>query len=316
MLDNLTVLMRHRIPSLQSLLILDAAVTHGSFSKAAESLSLTHGAVSQQIRALQTRLGVQLFIREGQRMRATPACLALIAQVRQAIWLLDRTFPPSPRRSGRARLTVSVLPHFATGWLIGRLPRFVRQDGRFSIDLVGSHLIDDLAEGGADCAIRFGPGGWPGLVSERLSSEISFPVCAPDFFRLIGGSLGRATRDSYLRSPFPPWEPWLQAANERLSPEASGPYFGDPSLLLAALRAGQGIGVVRYLIVADDLREGRLLRLSETHVEEPYGYYVVWRPDNPRKKLIRSFCEWLRLEIVTTFAEINHTAVSFAGRAR
>jgi LysR family transcriptional regulator, glycine cleavage system transcriptional activator len=297
--------MSHRIPSLQSLLVLDAAVKHGSFTRAAQSLSLTHGAVSQQIRTLQNRLGMRLFVREGQGMRATPACLALVAQVRQAVSLLDRTFPPSPRRSARGRLTVSVLPHFATGWLIARLPRFSGQDDRVCVDLVGSHLIDDLAGGGIDCAVRFGPGGWRGLVTERLAGEISFPVCAPDFLPSMRGGLAGVARRWFLRSPFPPWEPWLQAAGARLSPEPSGPLFGDPSLLVPAVLAGQGIGLVRNLIVADDLRRGRLLRLSSTHVEEPYAYYLVWRPDNPRKKLIRSFCEWLRREIVATSAEAS-----------
>lgn len=297
--------MAHRIPSLQSLLILDAAVQHGSFTKAAHALSLTHSAVSQQIRTLQNRLGVRLFVRDGQGMRATPACLALVAQVRQAVSLLDRAFPLSPRRSAHGRLTVSALPHFATGWLIARLPRFTRQDDRVSVDLVGSHVIDDLGDGGVDCAIRFGPGGWRGLVAERLAGEISFPVCAPDFLPSLRGDLEGIARRFFLRSPFPPWEPWLQAANLRLSPEPSGPQFGDPALLVAALRAGQGIGLVRNLIVADDLRQGRLLRLSEIHVEEPYAYYLVWRPDNPRKKLIRSFCAWLRHEIMAMSAEAD-----------
>ena len=102
--------MSHRIPSLQSLLILDAAVKHGNFTKAAKALSLTHGAVSQQIGTLQNRLGVRLFVREGQGMRATPACLAVIGQVRQAVSLLDRAFPASPRRPTKGQLTVSVLP--------------------------------------------------------------------------------------------------------------------------------------------------------------------------------------------------------------
>jgi LysR family glycine cleavage system transcriptional activator len=83
---------------------------------------------------------------------------------------------------------------------------------------------------------------------------------------------------------------------------------------VAALLAGQGIGLVRNLIVADDLRLGRLLRLSEIHFEEPYAYHLVWRPDNPRKKLIRSFCAWLRREIMATSAETgNAPAIVLSG---
>lgn len=294
--------MSQRIPSLQSLLILDAAVKHGNFTRAAEALALTHSAVSQQIRTLQERLGVQLFVREGQGMRATPACLALVAQVRQAMSLLDRAFEAAPRRTGVGRLTVSVLPHFAISWLIARLPGFAPVDDRISVDLVGSHVIDDLAGRGIDAAIRFGPGDWPGLVSEKLSGETAFPVCAPSFRHLVRHGLEMVQPRAFLRSPFPPWEPWLQQTNTRLLAEPSGRQFGDPSLLLRAVALGQGIGLARHLIVADDLREGRLVRLSDVSVEEPYAYFLVWRPNNPRRALIKKFYEWLKSEISTTIS--------------
>jgi LysR family transcriptional regulator, glycine cleavage system transcriptional activator len=303
--------MAHRIPSLQSLLVLDAAVKHGNFTKAADALSLTHGAVSQHIRTLQNRLGARLFVREGRGMRPTPACLALVGKVRQAISLLDRSFPASPRRAAYGRLTVSVLPHFATGWLISRLPRFTAIDERLAVDLVGSHLIDDIADRGIDAGIRFGPGWWPGLIAEHLANETAFPVCAPSFLPSTRGGLSNLGGRAFLRSPFPPWEPWLQAANLQLKAEPSGAHFGDPSLLIATLLAGQGVGLVRRLIVMDDLRQGRLVRLSEIAVDEPFGYYLVWRPDNPHKKLIREFCEWLRHEINATLADADTTVLGF-----
>lgn len=292
--------MRNRIPSLQSLLILDAAVKHGSFSRAADALSLTHSAVSQQVRTLQERLGMRLFVREGQGMRATPACLALVAQVRHAVSLLDRTFEAAPRRASIGHLTVSVLPHFATGWLIARLPDFATLDERITVDLVGSHVIDDLAGSGIDAAIRFGPGDWPGLVTERLGGETAFPVCAPSFLHNVRSGIAMVHARAFLRSPFPPWEPWLQKTGTRLQAEPSGSQFGDPSLLLRAVMLGQGIGLARHLIVADDLREGRLVRLTESSVEEPYAYFLVWRPHNPRRTLIKEFCEWLKFEIDKT----------------
>jgi len=291
--------MSRRVPSLQSLLILDAAVKHGNFTHAARALSLTHGAVSQQVRSLQERLGVRLFVRVGQGMQPTAACLALVGQVRQAVTLLDRAFATEPRRELRGRLAVSVLPHFAIGWLIARLPDFAGPDGRVAIDVFGSHLIDDLVDRRVDAAIRFGPGNWPGLIAKKLSGEIAFPVCAPAYLKNLRRIEEVASR-SFLRSPFPPWEPWLQAANVHLGSEPDGAFFGDPSLLLAAVRGGQGIGLARQLIVADDLRQGRLVRIFETAVEEPYAYYLVWKPNSPRKALIRDFCAWLQSEIATT----------------
>lgn len=291
--------MANRIPSLQSLLVLDAAVKSGSFTRAAKVLSITHGAVSQQVRGLETRLGQRLFVREGQGMRPTAACLALVSEVRQAVSLLDRAFTAKPRRTVQGRLTVSVLPHFAIGWLIARLPRFVSPMRDIAVDLVGSHLNDDLDGRDIDASIRFGPGGWPGVVAERLVGEIAFPVCAPSFLK-DAGPIEKMDPRALLRSPFPPWETWLHAAELRLATPPSGAFFGDPNLLLCAVRDGQGVGLARSLIVADDIRSGRLVRLSDAKAEEPSAYHLLWRPDSPKRRLIRAFCEWLRVEIEAT----------------
>jgi DNA-binding transcriptional LysR family regulator len=292
--------MRHRLPSVQSLLVLDAAVKHGNFTRAAEELSLTHGAVSQQVRALQSRLGTRLFVRDGQAMRPTPACLALVAQVRQAVSLLDRAFEAPVRRKAGGRLVLSVLPHFATGWLIPRLPLFAARGDDIVIDLVGSHVLDDLGQSGIDASIRFGPGQWPGLAAERLCGERAFPVCAPALLPRVRRGLEALGARDFLRSPFPPWEPWLQAAGVHLAGEPAGPHFGDPSLLLSAALLGQGVAMARSIIVADDLHHGRLVRISPTSVEEPYAYYLVWRPDSARRPLVRKLLDWLTTELERT----------------
>jgi len=302
MLEILTIDMRHRLPPVQSLLVLDAAARHASFTRAANELSLTHGAVSQQVKALQSRVGTRLFVRRGQTMQPTPACLALVAQVRQAVQLLDRAFEPPPRRKRRGRLVVGVLPHFATSWLIPRMMLFTRQMEDVVVDLVGSHAIDDLAQSNIDAAIRFGPGRWPGLVAERLVGENAFPVCAPSLVARAREGLDRLDPRELLRSPFPPWEPWLQVAGLELPHEPNGPHFSDPDLLLVAALAGQGIALARSVIVADHLRDGRLARISETSVPEPYAYFLVWRPDVERRKLVLNFLDWLRSELVKTNA--------------
>lgn len=294
--------MRQRLPPVQSLLVLDAAVRHANFTRAARELSLTHGAVSQQVKALQLRVGTRLFVRRGQTMQPTPACLALIAQVRQAVQLLDRAFEPPPRRKRVGRLVVGVLPHFATSWLIPRMTMFARKVENVVVDLVGSHAIDDLTQSNIDAAIRFGPGRWPGLVAERLVGENAFPVCAPSLVARAREGLDKLDPRELLRSPFPPWEPWLQAARMELLQEPSGPHFSDPNLLLSAALAGQGIALARSVIVADYLRDGQLARVSETSVPEPYAYYLVWRPDIARRKLILSFLDWLRTELAKTRA--------------
>lgn len=120
---------------MQTLRAFEAAVRLGSFTRAADELALTQGAISQHVRALEVRLGTALFVRERFGTVATPEAHALALQVRQGLEVLQRAFervPPRQRiREARkpepTKLTVSVLPPFAARWLAPRLPAFLRR---------------------------------------------------------------------------------------------------------------------------------------------------------------------------------------------
>ena len=110
-----------RLPPLQALQAFEAAARHQSYSRAAEELALTHGAISHQIAALEVRVGTKLFRRQRNSMLLTDAGRMLLANVRQGLMLLERAFDVRPPTERRVALTLSTLPSLARCWLLPRL---------------------------------------------------------------------------------------------------------------------------------------------------------------------------------------------------
>src|SRR5262245_47809878 len=200
--------MPRRLPQLSALRAFEAAARHVSFTRAAEELCVTQGAVSHQVKALESELGIKFFNRERQRLTMTDAGREYLAVVRDA---LDRIAVGTNRlvqRQSSGVLTVSTSPDFAAKWLLHRLGRFA--EAHPDIDLRVSASMDhvDLAREQIDLAVRHGEGNWGGLDVLRLCAERLFPVCSP---KLIRGR-NRITKPSDLLK-FPllrldGWDTW------------------------------------------------------------------------------------------------------------
>jgi|SRR6516165_17155 DNA-binding transcriptional LysR family regulator len=175
------------IPPLHALRAFEAAARHLSYSRAAEELALTHGAISHHITRLEKDLGgVRLFVRDGQRMLPTDAGQILVMEVRQGLRILEDAMEAArtrPRQDGARRsLAISTLPSLAGRWLVPRLPRF--QAAYPDID-VAIHLNTALASldgrDGIVFGIRYGSGKWSGLKAAPLMKSYLVPMASPDF---------------------------------------------------------------------------------------------------------------------------------------
>ena len=286
-----------RLPSLQTLRAFEAAGRHQSYSRAAEELGLTHGAISHRIRELEAETGARLFDRRGNRMLPTGEGLRLLVHVRHALGILEGAFA-RPAGAASGQVTVSVLPAFASRWLVPRLTRFRDAWPEVSVRLRVEVELTDFAPGGADAAIRFGRGGWPGLEAERLAGEWLFPVCAPAYRERLGlhapADLSRAT---LLRHEWQPWGSWLQAAGLDIPEPSSGPAYADSALLLEAAEAGEGVALGRGLFAADELRSGQLVRLFDIAVPDAYSYYFVRPRRGAISPALTVFSTWLSAEM-------------------
>lgn len=279
--------MAQRIPSTETLRAFEAAVRLGSFSRAADAVHLTHGAVSRRIAALEADLGVTLFDRLPRGVRATQAGLKLYALVTDT---LDRL------RHGLAALTVgarpvrlSVLPSFASRWLLPRLGSFRAAVPGVEVQLTAEYGFAEVGRGQIDLAIRYGVGPWRGIRSELLFEESLFPVGAAGQ-RLAGATdLARATllHDSDHND----WADWLAAAG--WPTPARHEVFNDYNLVLEAAANGLGIALGRSRLVEQELAAGRLDRLHPLSVPNPRAYHLI-TPEPPLDPGTARLVGWLR----------------------
>jgi LysR family transcriptional regulator, glycine cleavage system transcriptional activator len=287
-----------QLPNLQAVQSFEAAARHQSFSRAADELGVTHGAVSHHIRNLEERLRIKLFERSGRGVVLTENGQALSLKVRQGLSLIQQAFEEVHQRKAWRTLTVSVLPAFASRWLIPRLGDFERSHkGRQAMDinLRATQEVVDLARDGIDLAIRYGAGNWPGSKSLKLRDEVLFPVCSRE---LNGGRLPATVQEiakgPLLRHTRQPWTPWFRAAGLKRGEPARGLSFNEAGGLLQAAGEGHGIALARRTLVDEDLRTGRLVRLSSIEVVDTYAWYAVWREQGSRLQEVAVFCDWLQ----------------------
>jgi LysR family glycine cleavage system transcriptional activator len=304
--------MLRRLPSLNALKAFEAAARHGSFTKAADELSVTQGAVSHQVKALETELGLRLFNREHQRLAITEAGRSYLEIVRDAF---DRLAAGTNRllqlqRSGA--LTVSTSPNFAAKWLVHRLGRFA--DAHPEIDLRVSASLHhvDFAREDIDLAIRHSIEATPGLHATRLCREELFPVCSPNLFagrhRLRTPSdLGRAALLHV--GDRQGWRQWLDFAGFPDVESSRGPVLNQASMAIDAAVDGQGVALARTALAARDLIAGRLIRPFDSAMPVSYAYWIVCTTAMARLPKIVVFSEWL-------LAEAAHDAAQLGGPGR
>jgi LysR family transcriptional regulator, glycine cleavage system transcriptional activator len=288
-----------QLPALYTLKAFEAAARHESFSRAADELFVTHGAVSHQIRALEDELGVSLFAREGKRVRLTDAGSRYAKEVRAALMtLLDATREVRGGQRER-RLVVSSMLSFSARWITPRIGRFIERHPQIDLELVSTNELTDFTRQDVDVAIRFGGGNYPDLHAELLLEDVFFPVCAPSY---CGGNLPRTPADlphmQLLRSDDELWRTWFHTAGlTDVAEPRRGVLFQDSSNLLQAAIDGQGIALVRRSIAMHEIAAGRLHRLFEIDAPSPWTYYFVCPPAVLASPRVQAFRSWLFEEV-------------------
>ena len=303
------------IPPMQALRAFEAAARRQSLSRAAEALSLTHGAISHQIKALEAALNVRLIERAGRGIRLTEEGERLAARLRGALAEIEDALREASQRSNPRQLRVSVTPSFAARWLLPRLGRFIAQHKDIDVDVRSNMALIDFRRDDADVAIRYGLGNWPDVKAELLMSDTFFPVCSP---RLAA----RPTRPqdlarfTLLRSDDESWKPWFDAVGLDWPEPSRGPIFNDSSLMLQAAAEGQGIALARSTLVGNDLRNGLLVRLFDIDVPGPRKFYLVYPPRLAASPKLALFRAWLLAEIARDGATESADARRARGSSR
>jgi len=290
--------MPRRLPSLNAVKAFEAAARSSSFTRAAEELFVTPGAVSQQVKALETELGLRLFNRERQRLVITEAGREYLVVVRDALDQIAVGTERLTRRQHSGVLTVSVSRDFAAKWLVNRLGRFAEAHPEIDLRVAASEHHVDFAFEDVDLAVRHGDGRWPELEVERLCDERLFAVCSP---KLIRGRNRVISVSDLLKFPllrlddWTNWGRWFEAAG--VTAEArSGPVLNRASMLIDAAIDGQGVALARTALAAWDLIHGRLVRPVDVSVAMPNTYWVVCPKATASTTKTANFKQWLLAE--------------------
>lgn len=281
------------LPSLSALRAFAALAQTGSFTKAGDALNVSHAAVSQQVRALEERLGVELLPRDGRRGALTPDGERLATALNAAFLAIRRAVDEASGADAWRPLHVTTTSAFAMNWLMPRLSEFRHEHPEIELMLNPTAQIVELTPGGVDVAIRFGPGTWRGLDAELLVATSMVLVGSP---ALIGDRTIREPRDILDL----PWlqelgttemSSWLREHGVEAGRKANVVHMPG-HLVLEAVRNGDGVSLSTRVNIVRDLAAGRIVVLFEDEAPGA-GYYIVTRPGVQRPPL-KAFVAWLR----------------------
>lgn len=298
-----SVFRRGFLPPIGSLVAFECAARHESFSRAAEELHLTQGAVSRQIRALEEVVGVALFERVRQRVVLSEAGHAYLVDVRRALADLgDATHRVMGFAGTRGVLDLAVLPTFGARWLVPRLSRFLARHPDVTINIAARIEPFDFADDPFDAAIHVGQPVWAGGVLEHLMDEEVVPVARPDW--LAGGAdhtpAALAERPLLHQSTRPSaWADWFGSVGVTTDAAWRGPRLDQFSMVAEAAASGLGAALVPRFLVEEELASGRLAVLFSEPLKTRSAYFIVHPASKGRSALLKAFEEWIAAEAKT-----------------
>lgn len=292
--------MTRRLPPLNALRAFEAAARCGSFTRAAQELFVTQGAVSRHIGTLEDWLKVRLFERGRHGIQLTAPGQAYFSTVRASLDQIEHGTRQLQQSPDERRLRIKLPPTFAIRWLIPRLARFHALHPEIDVQITTSHQRADFEREDVDVSIHSEstPPAGPGY--RRLFGETLLPVCAPGLLER-GPALKKAddlARHVLLCSMNRPndWPAWLKAAGATRVDGNSGLKFENAALAYQAAADQLGVIVALLPFVRDDLALGRLVAPFKLRVPTAGAYYMAYPPNQPQPQRLRDFEAWIAQE--------------------
>lgn len=288
---------RRFLPSINSLLALEAFDRLGTAIAAADELSLTHSAVSRQLKVLEEQIGVSLFLREGRKIRLTPAGKAYARSVRDCLHDLARASLRVKASGARSNLNLAVLPAFGTHWLTPRLAAFLRDHPDILVNQSTRIAPFDFEAEDFDAAIHFGEQDWSGVNYLPLLKERQIAVCAPDFADELPLTPEVMVKQRLLHLDSRPgaWEDWFRAHGVDAE-KLGGMLFDQFTNMAEATIAGAGVALLPEFLAENEFRRGRLVPACSGYSDLQGTYYLVWPRHVVPSAPLRAFIDWLRDE--------------------
>lgn len=283
-----------RTPPLTALRSFEAAARLGSLSAAARELNVTHAAVAQQVRRLESWFGVKLLTRAGRGVETTERGAALAAGLSEGFGVIAATVRRFAEDDDARALRITTTPSFASGWLMPQLAAFRETEPEIELMINPTVETIDLIEEDYDVGFRFGRGDWPGLQVERLLATNEVLVASTALLERhpIATPADVATAPWVQELGTDEIRHWLLSHGVDASAHRQVLNLPGP-LALDAVRRGHGLAMTARAWVREDIEAGRMVALFEEEQDPALGYYMVARPQ-PHRRPLAAFLKWAR----------------------
>jgi len=288
--------MRRKIPSTAALVSFEAAARHESFTKAAQELSLTQGAICRQIASLEDFLSVELFRRSRRGVKLTEAGLSYSRRVATQLDAVERDTLSVMGHTGANVIELAVVPTFGTQWLLPRLKDFQEQHPEVTVNLTNRTRPFLFADTEFDAAIYFGDADWSGTESHKLMGENPMPVCSLALLGYQKSLTPEAIADLPLLQqttrPYA-WRQWFNAQNLNIARDLTGPRYELFSMLAQAAMHDMGIALIPPFLIQRELAEQRLVVANGNALSSIKAYYLMIPERKVESASLRAFRDWL-----------------------
>ncbi|MDF2489252.1 MAG: LysR family transcriptional regulator [Pseudomonas sp.] len=283
--------------------VFSCAARHLSFTRSAEELHITPGAVSQQIRQLEERLGFRLFLRRARGVELSAEGQRLAQTVSEAYGNIDAELRRLDAGEIRGTVRLRSIPSFLAKWLTPRLPRLQQRYPDIQLSLVAEDSNQALDPSDFDLAVDLNDGSYPGMLSTPLLDEQIFPVCSPSLLRGRPPLHGPADLVHYPllhditawrgSSEYAEWEFYLDGIGAGGQDVRRGHTFNRNHLTIEAAIAGIGVAIARRTLLNDELERGTLIIPFGVPVPNHKRYVVLYLPGGLNQPGARAVHDWL-----------------------
>ncbi|MCG7494243.1 LysR family transcriptional regulator [Thalassobius sp. Cn5-15] len=295
---------RRFLPSINSLMALEAVDRLGSATAAAQDLSLTHSAVSRQLKVLEEQLGVTLFVRDGKGLKLTLAGETYAQSVRSVLKQLAQASLKVKATGSRSSLNLAVLPTFGMYWLTPRLRDFCGAHPEVQINQATRVSPFDFQQEPFDAALHFGSQNWPGVHYLPLAAERVMAVCAPDFAPALPLSPEQLLELPLLHLESRPgaWEAWF-AQHDLIASRLRGMLFDQFTNMTEAVAEGFGAALLPEYLARAEIARGRVVPAHPGLQEAEGTYYLVWPKTGGQSTALEQLINWLERDVSETMTD-------------
>ena len=288
---------RSQLP-LNALRAFEAAARHASFTHAAEELHVTQAAVSHQVKALEERLGVALFVRRPRGLEITGEGQALLPDLRDAFDRMTQAMERVGRKSSAGTLNVSLVTTFALAWLVPRLHRFQARHPDIEVRMTTQQRKVDFAREDFDCAVRFAVQPEPELHATRLFSDVLTPLCGKRYRDKLKSFEDLKKVPLIDMTYDPEWSIWLRGVGMGDFKPKRVLTFDSTMIAVEAAMEGAGVAVGPPQLFREELADGkRLFQPFPQIVDSGKAWWFVCPPASANRPKIRAFEDWLVEEL-------------------